>query len=80
MCVQGGAVAEEHRGGLAFTVPLPTAVALRRELADVWLKAGAVGAAISEFEALQLWEPLVTCLLVARAFPLPWPCPSGSCL
>ena len=60
------------RSVLVFTAPLATATALRRELADVWLKAGALGAAMTEFEALELWEPLVTCYLM-RGMP-PSPC------
>jgi hypothetical protein len=58
------------RAILAFTVPTPTIVSLRKELGDVWLKAGALGAAMEEFEALQLWEPLVTTYLMAGAQPV----------
>jgi hypothetical protein len=63
--VQGGAVSEASRAVLAFTAPLPTQLAVRREIADVWIKAGAIGQAMGELEALQLWEPLVTCYLIS---------------
>ena len=63
----GGAISEASRAALAFTVPTATAIALRKELADVWLKAGAVGQALEELEALQEWEALVTCYIMAGA-------------
>ena len=72
--VQGSTVDPAKRAELAFTAPLPTTLELRRELADVWLKAGAIGASMEELEAAQLWEPLVTCYLMAGAF---WVC--GTC-
>lgn len=62
---QGSGIPAFMRPELAFMVPLPTIIELRQELADVWLKAGAVGAAMEEFEAIQAWEPLITCYLMA---------------
>jgi hypothetical protein len=55
------------RSVLAFTAPSATAAALHKELADVWLKAGALGAAIEALEELQLWESLVTTYMMAGA-------------
>lgn len=70
VALQGGAVSEASRAVLAFTAPLPTQLALRKDIADVWIKAGAIGQAMGELESLRLWEPLVTCYLISGVPPI----------
>ena len=45
----------------AFSVWFPLAVQLRKELGELLVELGLVGAALQLFEALELWDNLIVC-------------------
>ena len=45
----------------AFSVRFPLAPALRKELGEQLIAAGLVGAAMTLFEELELWDALILC-------------------
>lgn len=53
--------------GLAFTAPTPLHAHFRAEVAAVWMKAGQLGQAMAEFEAVEDWERLIGCYMVTGA-------------
>ena len=61
----GHAPTAQGRARLAWVAWLPPAASLRREWGEQLLGAGLVGAAMSEFQALELWDALVLCLQLA---------------
>ena len=48
---------------LLYTTPLPLHCEVRAEIAGVWVKAGMMGQAMQEYEALERWERLVDCYM-----------------
>lgn len=58
-------------GALLFTTPVPLHAEFRAEVAAVWMKAGQLGQAMAEFEALENWEKLIGCYMVTGAYPHP---------
>jgi len=60
-----GAHAAAARARLAWCSWLPPRAALGRELGEQLLACGLVGQALGVFQALELWDPLVLCLLLA---------------
>ena len=61
----GDAPTAQARARLAWAAWLPPAASLRREWGEQLLGAGLVGAAMGEFQALELWDALVLCLQLA---------------
>lgn len=54
-------VASPHTCRLAFSVWFPLGVSLRKELGELLVAAGLVGAALPLFEELELWDSLAVC-------------------
>lgn len=48
---------------LLYTTPMPLHSDVRAEMAAVWVKAGMMGQAMSEYESLGRWERLVDCYM-----------------
>jgi len=53
----------------AFSVAAPYAGVLRRELGEQLVSAGMVGAAMTIFEELELWDNLILCYLLLEKKP-----------
>jgi hypothetical protein len=63
--VQAPPLQEHQVHALLHCVPLPLHSDLRAEVAGVWVKAGMLGQAMAEYEALQRWQPLAECYAAA---------------